>query len=590
MSESLGLSIGVANLVAAHPGGAPVRRSAVVTLYERRATEVGVPQENPNLTEPGLVLRGFVERVGDPAPLVAADGTKYLGEVLTVEAIEAMARTVGSGTPITVAVPAYWSQAQVTALREEFFAQPDLASRGVPPLLLSDATTALAALRVGPGLPTAGVVVVCDFGAGGTSVTLSDAGSDFRQLAPSLHYTDFSGDGIDRLILGQVRRAAPEGDATMAMGSLTRLLGQCRYAKEQLSTAAAATVPGVPAASGDQARLTRADLEQLISEPLDSFLDTVAEALQRNGITRSRVAAVAVVGGGAEIPLITTRLSGRLGLPVLVAPKPGYSAAIGAALLGEQRAPAAVPTAAGPVVENPTEMVGAAPDDMTRAAGAVAGNPDGYQPVAWSQDADEEDNEEDVVPYTGPEYTGGYGREPRADDAGQDAPLPWYKRTALVLSLAGAGAAVLLAVLLALTLGRDKPGRPGPPTPTPTPQTVTVTGPNNSPTVSVIPPPSPSTAPTTTTAAAPSTSAPTTTTAPSTSAPTTTAPTTTTSAPVTTATTTATQAPTTTGTTATAPSTTEQAITTTPPAPTSDQATPSLEPTSGANAAAIDGQ
>ena len=34
---------------------------------------------------PGLVLRGFVERVGDRTPLVAADGTKYLGEVLTVE-------------------------------------------------------------------------------------------------------------------------------------------------------------------------------------------------------------------------------------------------------------------------------------------------------------------------------------------------------------------------------------------------------------------------------------------------------------------------------------------------------------------------
>ena len=152
MSESLGLSIGVANLVAAHTGGTPVRRSSVVTLYAHRPTEVGLPEENPNLTESGLVLRGFVERVGDPAPLVAADGTKYLGEALTVEAIEAMARTVGSGTPITVAVPAYWSEAQATALREEFFAQPDLTSHGAPPTLLSDATTALAALHTGPGL------------------------------------------------------------------------------------------------------------------------------------------------------------------------------------------------------------------------------------------------------------------------------------------------------------------------------------------------------------------------------------------------------------------------------------------------------
>src|SRR6185312_8572468 len=127
MSESLGLSIGVANLVAARAGSAPVTRSSVLTLFEHRPTEVGLPEENPNLTEPGLVMRGFVERVGDGSPLVAADGTKYLGEALTVEALEAMARTVGYGAPITIAVPAYWSERQTAALRNEFFAQPSLA-------------------------------------------------------------------------------------------------------------------------------------------------------------------------------------------------------------------------------------------------------------------------------------------------------------------------------------------------------------------------------------------------------------------------------------------------------------------------------
>ena len=76
-------------------------------------------------------MRGFVERVGDRTPLVAADGTKYLGDALTVEALEAMARTVGYGTPVTIAVPAYWSEDQSAALREEFFAQPGLAPDGV---------------------------------------------------------------------------------------------------------------------------------------------------------------------------------------------------------------------------------------------------------------------------------------------------------------------------------------------------------------------------------------------------------------------------------------------------------------------------
>ena len=48
MSEPLGLSIGVANLVAVRAGGAPVTRSSVLTLFDGRPSEVGLPEENPN--------------------------------------------------------------------------------------------------------------------------------------------------------------------------------------------------------------------------------------------------------------------------------------------------------------------------------------------------------------------------------------------------------------------------------------------------------------------------------------------------------------------------------------------------------------
>ena len=54
MSDSLGLSIGVTNLVAARIGRAPVMRRSVLTLFNDRAPEVGVPGENPNLNQPGL--------------------------------------------------------------------------------------------------------------------------------------------------------------------------------------------------------------------------------------------------------------------------------------------------------------------------------------------------------------------------------------------------------------------------------------------------------------------------------------------------------------------------------------------------------
>jgi hypothetical protein len=535
MSESLGLSIGAANLVAARADSAPVTRSSVLTLFEQRPTEIGLPEENPTRTEPGLVLRGFVERVGDPAPLVAADGTKYLGEVLTVEAIEAMARTVGYGTPVTIAVPAYWSEAQTTALREEFFAQPDLTRGGVPPALVSDATAALAALRARGGFPASGVVALCDFGASGTSITLINTGSTVQQIGPTVRYAEFSGDAIDQLVLDYVRAGASDATSadlasTARIGSRARLLGECRRAKEQLSTAAAATVAAGSGDRGDQVQLSRTELEQLISQPLDRFVGILGDTLQRNGIQRSNLAAVAAVGGGAGIPLIGARLSDHLQVPIHTAPQPAFSAAIGAAVLGQEQAAAGVATAAGPVVVNPTELV-----ETARVAG-------GQRPVAWSDDADDA---AEPVPYTGPDMTGEYGREAtRLGDAERDryaaatASLPWYKRTALVLSVVGAGAAVLVAVLLALTLGHTKsnpvnttpPNEPAPPQ---TSQTVTITGPGDSTTVTVIPPPPSTEPPAATTTSQPPT---TTTQAPTTTSaqPTTTSQATTTAAPTTT--------------------------------------------------------
>ncbi|OMC47471.1 Hsp70 family protein [Mycobacterium sp. IS-1264] len=522
MGESLGLSLGLANLVAAREGTAPLVRKSVLTLYNDRPSEVGLPEQNPNPA--GLVMRGFVERVGDRARLVAADGSKYSGEALTVEALEGMARAAGYGSPITVAVPAYWSEAQYDALRAEFFAQPTLAANGVAPALISDATAALTALRAKPGFPTAGTVALCDFGAGGTSVTLADAATNSQQAGPSVRYTEFSGDAIDQLILDHVRSAADADTTRAAAGvtrpwSLTPLLVECQRAKEHLSAATMATIHD---GSGRDVTLSRSEFEQLISQPLDRFVGTVEELLRRNGIARSDLSALAIVGGGASIPLITTRLSGRLQVPVLTMPEPVYSAAIGAAALAEVQSSAGAATAASPLVENPTEAV---------ATAAAAGVPP--TPLAWSQDAEGAE----PVPYTGPEHPVGYGREPTgfgyADEDRYAAPaagLPWYKRTALVLTVAAALAAVLVAVVLALTLLRTNTAPTNAPGPPQTSQTVTITGPNNSPTVTVLPPPPPSTNTTQSPAPTTTTPAPTTTT---TTAP----PTTTTPPPTTTATT-----------------------------------------------------
>jgi len=459
-----------------------------------------------------------------------------------------MARTVGYGTPITIAVPAYWSDAQFAALREEFFAQSDLARGGVAPMLVPDATAALVALRGTPGFSADGVIALCDFGAGGTTITLMDANAGFAPIGPSVRDADFSGDAIDQLIVDHLLASDASTavlGGTARIGSQARLLDASRRAKEQLSTAPVATVA---AASGEIAQLSRPEFEQLISPPLDRFLTSVEETLRRNGIPNAKLSAVAIAGGGAHIPLLTTRLSQRFGVPVHSTAQPALSAALGAAVLGPHYASGGAPTPAGAAVEAPTEIVDTGGLNMTQAAWAAQAT-DVDDALAWSQDADGND---EPVAYTGRDATGEYadaagqfdgttGARPAAAEGG----LPWYKRTALVLSVAGASAAVLVAVVLAINLGLTKstPVNPtSPPGESAPPQTVTITGPNDSTTVTVVPAPPP-----------PSSEAP---------ATTTTAPSTTTSSPSTTTTTSA------------APTTTSQATTTTAPSTTHERPTP----------------
>ena len=120
-------------------------------------------------------MRGFVERVGDPVPLVASDGSSHLADRLLVDALGAMADTVGASTDLAIAVPAHWGSATVRALSDALARDPKLAPTGAPPRLVSDAVAALIALQTEPGLTDDGVVALLDFGGSGTSITLADA-------------------------------------------------------------------------------------------------------------------------------------------------------------------------------------------------------------------------------------------------------------------------------------------------------------------------------------------------------------------------------------------------------------------------------
>ena len=220
-------------------------------------------------------------------------------------------------------------------------------NRARPLTLIPDAAATLFAVRANPGIPARGVIAVCDFGGSGTSITLVDGAAEYQPLAPTFRHPDFSGDLIDRALLTAVLANMPSADTsdpsgTSAIDSLGRLRAGCRSAKEQLSSSTVTTLP-----DGD-IRLTRNELDDAFRESLNGFLAVLEETIRGNGIRGNDLAAVVSVGGGAQIPAVTTMLSGRFRVPVITTPRPQLAAAIGAALRATRGPGDAVATALTP--------------------------------------------------------------------------------------------------------------------------------------------------------------------------------------------------------------------------------------------------
>lgn len=445
MSDPLGLSIGTTNLVAARVGNPPITRRSV-------------------LGRPGQMLSGFVERVGGPVPLVAANGSAHQADELMVEALDGMMMAAGGeqSAELAVAVPAHWNGATLRALREAMRARPRLSPNGTPARLVSDAVASLTALATNPGLPRRGVVALMDFGGGGTSITLADASSGYEPIE-TVRLPDFSGEQIDQALLAHVLASIADSDdvdeeGTTAVGSLTALRDECRRAKETLSEETATDVSFELPGHSSAVRVTRSELEALLTQPLATVLEELDDALQRNRIAWADVATVVTVGGGARIPLINDELSKHTKTPVVTTPQPAFDAAVGAAIFAAYGAEADAQTGVAPA-----PLIETAPDGPGSST---------FRALAWSQD---DGAAGDPVPYAGENYETTSVRAPAqyvppTGPIDVDRPRRWQRMPQLVFGLAAVMAvAAVSGVAIALTSVDD-----GTPAPTKAPPTTVV--------------------------------------------------------------------------------------------------------------------
>jgi hypothetical protein len=239
--------------------------------------------------------------------------------------------------------------------------------------------------------------------------------------------------------------------------------------------------------------------------------------------------AIALVGGGASIPTVTTTLSEQLGAPIITAPRPQLTAATGAALRAA-RGPADSQTALAPTA------AGTVADATTKSEIPVEPRP--APALAWSEEADDDSGIEPIRPGEYPEQSSTAGLAAPRPQASLDrdshlvatrqVAVAWYRRPVVVM-VATALAVLAVGAAIMITLRHTSGNAPT----TPSPGVSTAPGtdsqaPATSPPSSTesdtgTPPSTTSEAPTTTTTT--TTAAPTTT---SSAAPTTTEPPTTT--------------------------------------------------------------
>ncbi|AYF76656.1 hypothetical protein D7D52_25760 [Nocardia yunnanensis] len=221
--------------------------------------------------------------------------------------------------------------------------------------LIPESTAALAYLRHTGLLDRWDTVAVVDIGATGTTVTVADHADD--TVLRTERTNAVSGNAIDELILQHLLDCHLSRRGIRPNRGI--LLNRSRAAKEHLSVVPAVTIDHV---AGQPLKLTRVDFEEIVADLLRELAVFARGVFAR---APKFPEAVAVIGGGANVPIMVVGLERQLDVPVVTVPEPEAAIAKGAALVADSAASSAVP------------VIGLGPDTQigtfTKLAGTLAG-------------------------------------------------------------------------------------------------------------------------------------------------------------------------------------------------------------------------
>ena len=275
------------------------------------------------------------------AAVVEIDGHQYTPQEVSATILSKLKADAEAylGEPVTeavITVPAYFNDAQRQATKDA----GQIAGLDVK-RIINEPTAA--SLAYGFDKKANEKIVVFDLGGGTYDVSILEVGDNVVEVRATNGDTFLGGEDFDQRVINYlVEEFKKEQGIDLAKDSmaLQRLKDAAEAAKKELSTSMESEI-NLPFITADQTgpkhmliKLSRAKLEQLVSDLVQKTLEPCRKALADAGLKPSDIDEVLLVGGMTRMPLVQKTVADFFGKEPNRSVNPDEVVAMGAAIQG----------------------------------------------------------------------------------------------------------------------------------------------------------------------------------------------------------------------------------------------------------------
>ena len=275
------------------------------------------------------------------AAVVEIDGHQYTPQEVSATILSKLKADAEAylGEPVTeavITVPAYFNDAQRQATKDA----GQIAGLDVK-RIINEPTAA--SLAYGFDKKANEKIVVFDLGGGTFDVSILEVGDNVVEVRATNGDTFLGGEDFDQRVINYlVEEFKKEQGIDLAKDSMSlqRLKDAAEAAKKELSTSMESEI-NLPFITADQTgpkhmliKLSRAKLEQLVSDLVQKTLEPCRKALADAGLKPSDIDEVLLVGGMTRMPLVQKTVADFFGKEPNRSVNPDEVVAMGAAIQG----------------------------------------------------------------------------------------------------------------------------------------------------------------------------------------------------------------------------------------------------------------